>query len=206
VLGQKDLAEQVHRALGESGVAAEIFRGLPSSARDGLSATTPGVDVVVVSEASGLDYCAVVKKAVRSRPVAAVVMPGAERRTAHWAKTRGGPDASVVWPCTGEAIVEACRRASESAKVRRPWIPLSWAPLFILTAAAIGVILADLLGQRILPSGSFLFLCGLQFLYIDRYSAVRLRFLRILGLIEAILGLVVVAERLIFHGWSGLLH
>jgi hypothetical protein len=206
VLGQRVLAEQVRAVLGEVGVASELFVGLATSARDGLSAAMPGIDIVVVTRTSGLDSCAVVKKAFLSRPILAVVMPGAERVAAHWAKTRRGPDANVAWPCTGEAILNACRQASESAKVRRPWFPLSWAPPLLFSVAVIvvaGLLLTD---HWILPTWVLPILLGLQVLCYEPYVTVHPRMYRVAGLISLIAGLLVVAERVIFFGWSRVLH
>lgn len=206
MLGQRDLAEQVRAVLGEVGVASELFVGLATSARDGLSAETPGIDIVVVTRTSGLDSCAFVKKAFWSRPILAVVMPGAERVTAHWAKTRRGPDATLAWPCTGEAILNACRQASESAKVRRPWFPLSWAPLFIVPVVLVVNFVLMLMGRWIIPAWTIQILLGLQFLCLAPFVMFSPRMFRVVGLISLIVGLLVVAERVIFFGWARLLH
>lgn len=80
-----------------------------------------GLDVL----ANGFDLCPGIKKAAPERPVVMVTWdePGSELASlmaASAAETARGPDAHVPWPATGSAILAACERAREAARIRRP--------------------------------------------------------------------------------------
>jgi hypothetical protein len=201
VLGRRDLAEQVHEVLCAAGASAEIFQRSPSTAGADLSATTSEVDVVVVTDGSGLDYCNVVKKASWSRPVAAVVMHGMEPNVANWAKSRFGPDASVIWPCTGEAIIEACGRARESSRTRRPRVRLSgsFISILVLMAIQVGALIGNYSHPDIFPTWINSVASSLMMILLSRHTAMGVKLLRIFGTMFLIMALAMMVLWLYRH-------
>lgn len=121
VIGRIDLAQQIHAVLVAAGADARLATAAPGAVLKETGRDGTGIDVL----ANGFELCLALKKAAPGRPVVIVTFDetGSEFAEAYadsLARTSRGPDVHLPWPATGCAILEACERAVERARVPRP--------------------------------------------------------------------------------------
>jgi hypothetical protein len=122
------------------------FAGDPTGTVN-VTDTASDADLLVGDVMRSLRTCRRIKKVAQGRAVVAVVSREFERLVAVKVRRAGGPDAYVVWPCTGDALKTALAQARARAGNPRPRLLIGELAWLLLNVTGLLLMLAPIIAS-----------------------------------------------------------